>query len=246
MAITADSIMPSITPYIGPVLDVIIQFIVLIFILVFIGYGFMLYMFSIKLNIREYSKGGRVIVSTTRAKKIIDKTTGAPKLMMFNVNPMIIFGLQKGVVINEPPSECLVPYKSRITNKLYDFVKKDGMYYPVQNFVLGYKHEVIDEKTGKKSEVWNLKGSGLEISRDYDVEQAIQNTLIEKATVYRNRKPTEIVASFALMIITIVVSGVVMYFAWNQFGNMAQAIASLREPLREGIMGAAQSIVGPG
>jgi len=49
-----------------------------------------------------------------------------------------------------------------------------------------------------------------------------------------------------LMIITIIVSGVVMWFAWKQFGNMAQAIASLREPLKEGIVAAAQGIIGPG
>ena len=120
------------------------------------------------------------------------------------------------------------------------------MYYPIQNFVLGAMQEVIDKKTGEKKFIYTVEGSGLEVNRDYDSEQAIQNTLIEKATVYRNRKPTEIIASFALMIITIVVSGVVMWFAWKQFGNIAVAISDLREPLREGLVGAAQGILGPG
>jgi len=116
------------------------------------------------------------------------------------------------------------------------------------------KKEVLNKETGKieiqivkeEREVYSIQGSGLEISRDYDAEQAIQNTLIEKATTYRNKKPTEVIASFALMIITVIVSGVVMWFAWKNFGNMAGAIASLNEPLRQGIAGAAQSIIGPG
>ena len=151
-----------------------------------------------------------------------------------------------GEVINEPPAECLVAHRSRITTKMYDFVRKDGLYYPVQNFVLGVMRNVINEKTGESNTIYSLEGSGLEVNRDYDAEQAIQNTLIDKATTYRNRKPTEIIASYALMIITIITCGVVMWFAWKQFGNMAGAIASLGPPLREGIVGAAQGIIGPG
>ena len=240
MAITPDSIIPTIGPYLIEILDVVWMFVQLLLLLALIGYGFMLYMYNIKINIRDYSKGGRLIVRTTRAKKVKERGTGNPKLQLFG-----IMGF-KGERINEPPAECLVPYRSRVTNKLYDFVKKDNNYYPVQNFVLGIEHEVVDEKTGEKKIVYSTEGSGLEVSRDYDAEQAMQNILIEKATVYRNRKPTEIVASYALMIITVVVSGVIMYFAWKQFGNMAGAIASLREPLKEGIAGAAQSIIGPG
>ncbi len=240
MVAIIDDFLQAASPMVGQTLDVIWQFAQLFFILAVIGYGVMLYRYDTKINVREYSKGGRTITYTTRAVKIRDKKTGAPRLKFFGI---MSFG---GDVINQPPAECLVAYKSRITNKMYDFIKKDGLYYPIQNLVLGILQEVEDEKTKERKFVYSIQGSGLEISRDYDAEQAIQNTLIEKATVYRNRKPTEIIASYALMIITIIVSGVVMWFAWKQFGNMAVAIASLREPLKEGIMGAAQGIIGPG
>ena len=240
MVAIIDDFLEAAGPAAIQLIDVIIQFVKLGLILAVIAWGFMLWRYDTKINIREYSKGGRVITSETRAIRIKDKNTGAPKLKFFGT-----FGF-KGEVINEPPAECLVAHRSRITTKMYDFVRKDGIYHPIQNFVLGIQHDVIDEKTGKTNKIYSIEGSGLEVSRDYDAEQAIQNTLIEKATVYRNRKPTEIIASYALMIITIIVSGVVMWFAWKQFGNMAGAIASLGPPLKEGIIGAAQGIIGPG
>ena len=226
-------------PYAEQMFIVIWMILRLLGLLAAIAWGFMLWRYDIKVNVREYSKGGRTITSTTRAVKFRDNTTGAPKLRFFGT-----LGF-RGEVINEPPAECLVAHRSRITNKMYDFIKKDGLYYPVQNFVLGVK-EKYEDNNGKIQERYTLEGSGLEVNRDYDAEQAIQNTLIEKATAYRNRKPTEIIASFALMIITIIVSGVIMWFAWKQFGNMAGAIASLGVPLKEGIVGAAQGIIGPG
>jgi len=246
MALTADSLLPTITPFLGTAMDVIIIVVQLIALLGGLGYIVLLYMFDTKLNIREVSKGNRVIVHQSRARKIKDKRTGTPRLMLFSLNPMVLFGMARAQMINEPPAECLVPFKSRLTNKLYDLVKKDGIYYPVQNFILGYKHDVMNEKTKQVEEVWSMKGSGLEISRDYDAEQAIENMLIEKATTYRSKKPVEIVTGLALVIICVITSGVIMYFAWKQFGNMAGAIASLQQPLKEGIQGAVQSALGPG
>jgi|TARA_Y100000034_G_scaffold136810_1_gene215982 DNA-binding protein len=240
MVAVIDNFLVTAGPAVTQAIDVIVQFIQLGLLLALIGYGYILWKFDTRVNVREYSKGGRIITFTTRAVRIKDKNTGSPKLRFFG---MMGF---KGEIINEPPAECLVAHKSRITTKMYDFVRKDGIYFPIQNFVLGIKREVKNEDTGNIEEIYTIKGSGLEVSRDYDAEQAIQNTLIEKATVYRNRKPTEIIASYALMIITIIVSGVVMWFAWKQFGNMAGAIASLNEPLRQGIVGAAQNILGPG
>ena len=240
MVAVIDNFLVTAGPAVTQAIDMIVQFIQLGLLLALIGYGYILWKFDTRVNVREYSKGGRIITFTTRAVRIKDKNTGSPKLRFFG---MMGF---KGEIINEPPAECLVAHKSRITTKMYDFVRKDGIYFPIQNFVLGIKREVKNEDTGNIEEIYTIKGSGLEVSRDYDAEQAIQNTLIEKATVYRNRKPTEIIASYALMIITIIVSGVVMWFAWKQFGNMAGAIASLNEPLRQGIVGAAQNILGPG
>lgn len=234
-----DDFFAVITPYIGVSLDVVWQIIQLIGLLALIGYAYMLYMFDTKVNVREYSKGGRVITYTTRARKVKNKRTGTPKLKFFGK-----FGFG-GDEVHDPPAECLVAHRSRITPKMYDFVKKDGLYFPIENFVLGTKQMTKNDK-GEHEFIYAIEGSGLEISRDYDAEQSIQNKLIEEANQFRNKKPTEIIASYALMIITIITSGVVMWFAWKQFGNMAGAIASLREPLKEGITQAAQNIIGPG
>ena len=240
MVAIIDDFLVSAGPVVTQMLDVVFQFVQLGLLLGIIGYGATLFRFDTKVNIRELAKGGRTIVSTTRAASIKDKRTGAPKLRLFG-----FLGF-KGEIISMPPAECLVPSRGRLTTKMYDFVKKDGLHYPIQNFVLGMLHEVEDEKTKEKKLMYSIQGSGLEVNRDFDSEQAIQNKLIEEASQFRNKKPTEIIASFALMIITIIVSGVVMWFAWKQFGNMAGAIASLKEPLRQGIVESAQSILGPG
>ena len=256
MVAVIDSFIASATPYVEQIMGLLGMIIQLVLILAVIGYGASLLMYDTKVNVREYSKGGRMITYTTRARRFKDKKTGAPKLKFFG---MLGF---HGEVINEPPAECLIAFKSRITHKMYDFIKKDGLYYPVNNFVLGIRKEAMQEvekefihpETKKKFtqivkehvSFYTLEGSGLEINRDYNIEQELQNTLIEKATTYRNKKPTEIIAAYALMIITIIVSGIIMWYAWKQFGNMAGAIASLGPPLKEGIIGAAQGIIGPG
>ena len=240
MAFTPDQLVPMITPYLGPVMEIMGMVIQLIGILAFIGYAILMFMFDVRLHIREVAEGKRTIETSTRARRFIDKKTGAPKLKLFG-----IFGF-KGEIMNEPPAECLVPTRSRLTPRAYTIVKKDGLYYPVNNLVIGIRQKVFDEKTQKEKEVYSLEGTGLEINRDYNAEQAIQNTMIEKAQIYRTKKPVEVVAAMAMVIIAMVVSGVIMWFAWKQFGNMAQAIAGLKEPLKEGIMGAAQGILGPG
>ncbi len=256
MVAIIDDFLAALGPAAVQLVDVIVQFMQLGLILVFVAWMFIIWKFDTKVNIREYSKGGRVINWTTRAMEVKEKRTGAPRLRFFGY-----FGF-KGEVISKPPAECLVAHKSRITTKMYDFVKKDGLYYPVKNFVLGVKHkvehevekEVFNEDTKKNEkvivkeirEVYSIEGSGLEVDRNFDSEQAIQNKLIEEAVQFRNRKPTEIIASYALMIITIITSGFIMWFAWKQFGNMAGAIASLGPPLKEGIAQAAQNIIGPG
>ena len=240
MVAVVDDFIASITPFLGQTWDMVWMIIRLVGLLAFIGYGVLLLTYNIKLNIRQYSKGGQVINTSTRAKKCKDKKTGAPMIKTIG-----IFGFMPEL-INEPPAECLISNSSRLTYKMYDFVKKDGLFYPVQNLVLGIKKQYKDEKTGEIKELYTIEGSGLEISRDYDAEQAIQNTLIDKAVSYRNKKPTEIIASYALMIITIIGSFIMMWYAWNQFGNIAQAISSLQQPLKEGIAGAVSGIVGPG
>ena len=235
-----DEFIAQATPFLGQTFDMVWMVARLVGLLAIIGYGALLFRYNIKLNIREYSKGGRVINYSTTAIKVKDKKTGSPMLKTIGM-----LGI-KGEMINEPPAECLIGNRSRITYKMYDFVKKDGLYYPIQNLVLGTLKQYKDEETQEIREFYSIEGSGLELSRDYDAEQAIQNTLIEKATSYRNKKPTEIIASYALMIITIIGSFIMMWYAWNQFGNIAQAISSLNTPLKEGLAGAVSGIIGPG
>ena len=240
MVAVIDDFIALATPFLSQTFDMIWMVMQLVGILALCGYGYVLWRYNIHLNIREYSKGGRVINYTTRAVVIKDKRTGAPKLKTFG------FMGFKGELINEPPAECLIANKSRITNKMYDFIKKDGLYYPILNFVLGIKKQFKVEGTEEVKEIYTIEGSGLEINRDYDAEQSIQNKLIEEAIQFRNKKSTEIIASYALMIITIIGSFIMMWYAWNQFGNIAQAIASLNAPLEKGLAGAVSGIIGPG
>ena len=240
MALGPDDIIPAVMPYVSIIFDTIWMVLQLVLILVGIAYAVFMFKYDTKIEIRDQSKGYRTIGKSTRARRYTDKKTGTPMLQLFHP---IIF---RGERINEPPSECLIPCKSRLTPKMYSFVRKDGLFYPINNYILGVEHRVVNEETGQNNTIYSIEGSGLEVNRDYNAEQAIQNTLIEKATTYRNKKPTEIIASYALMIITIIASGVVMWYAWKQFGNVAYAIASLKEPLESGILQAAQNIIGPG
>ncbi|GAF93762.1 unnamed protein product, partial [marine sediment metagenome] len=178
MVAIIDQFIDMLGPALAGILDFVVMIFQLILILAILGYGASLLMYDTKVNVREYSKGGRIITYTTRARRFRDKKTGAPKLRFFG---MMGF---RGEVINEPPAECLIAFKSRVTHKMYDFVKKDGLYYPINNFVLGVKQQYKDEK-GEIKETYTLEGSGLEVNRDYNIEQELQNTLIEKATTYR-------------------------------------------------------------
>ena len=117
MVAIIDQFLASAGPAVAQILDVGWQFLQLFLLLGLIVYGFMLWRFDTKVNIRELSKGGRIILLTTRAKVIKEKRTGAPKLKFFGTMGF------RGEVISQPPSECLVPCRSRLTTKVYDFVK---------------------------------------------------------------------------------------------------------------------------
>jgi len=240
MAIGPDDIIPTIMPYVDVLFSTIWIVLRLVLILAGIAYAIFLFKYDVRIEIRDQAKGYRTIGRTVRARRYMDKKTGTPMLQLFH--PLIF----RGEKINEPPSECLIPCRSRMTPKMYSFVRKNGLFYPIDNYILGVEHKVVNEETGENNTVYSIEGSGLEVNRDYNAEQAIQNTLIEKATTYRNKKPTEIIASYALMIITIITCGVVMWYAWKTFGNIAYAISELKEPLESGIMQAAQNIIGPG
>jgi len=196
--------------------------------------------FNVKVSIRDYTKGGRVITWTTAAREYTESKTNTPKLQFFGY--MGFFGK----TVNQPPSECIIPFRSISpfgAKKMYDFVRKDGIFYPIQNVVLGQLRDV--EENGEIKQIYTLEGSGLEVSRDYDAEQSIQNTLIMKAQAYRNEKPSILYAMYGLAIILAIGSFITLIYSWNQFGNVGQAIASLREPLKEGIASAVSQKLGP-
>jgi len=238
MALQADQILSAVSDQLGPAWAIMAPWLKLFF---WAGLGLyfliILRKYDIKVVVYEMSKGNRVIAYHTIAAKIRTKD-GTPKLKFFSWTGALGFNTEQ---INEPPSECMYANRSRLQPRQYNFVKKDGLYHPVNNHIQGIKY-----KDEQGIPLYSLEGSGLEINRDYDSEQAIGNKLLEKANAYRNKKPTEIIASFAFMIITIIVAGVIMIYTLNQMGELSTAISSLREPLKEGIMGAAQSIIGPG
>jgi hypothetical protein len=236
-----DAIAGVIGEYSGAVFTIIWAVAQILIILGVVGWFIVMWRYDTRVLVSELTKNKKVINYHTRAREIIDRQTKTPKVKLFGT-----FGFG-GEEIEKPPSECITPFKSRVTNKMYHYVKKDGLYWPVQNLVLGHKYLVNDKKTGKQKEVYSLEGSGLEINRDYDAEEAINNNLINAAIKYRNKdQRNQIYLSYGLMIITIVIAGVMMLYSIKQFGALSIAIDNLREPLKEGLAGALQQKLGPG
>lgn len=255
MALTADQIGPTVSPYLDSFFGWAWTATQFLLIILAIGYVFLLYTYNVKITIREYTKGARTIVYTTNAREYTERKSGAPKLQFFGK-----FGFS-GRKINQPPAECIIPYKSMFKKKMYDFIKKDDLFFPVKNLVLGQRYEVPKEdiqklphsvldnyKVGVKDDhgvLYSTQGSGLEVSRDYDAEQAIQNNLIGKAEAYRNEKPTVLYAMYGLAIILAIGSFITMIYSWNQFGNVAGAIDGLKAPIETGITEAVNQRLGP-
>jgi hypothetical protein len=216
--------------------------------LLFVGglyYAFLILSFKIKINIREVAKGNRVICSTTRGKVYLERGTNLHKLKFFGK-----FGFG-GEIINMPPSECLVPYSGRGgLSKLYDLVKKDGIYYPVQNFVLGILHEVTDKETGQTHQVYSIEGSGLELSRDFDSEESILNKMKQVIRDYNNEDKTWKYATLSLYIIIIIGSIVVMVIGLVKHAQgsvaWADALRGLKEPIIQATQPIIESRTGPG
>lgn len=266
MAVTADQIGTTISPYVDQVFGaawIIMQFILLLGGIIYI---IMLLRFNVRVNVREFTKGARTITYSVKAREYLDRKSNVPKLQFFG-----IMGIM-GHVINQPPSQCVIPYRGFFAKKAYDFVKKDGLYYPVENVVLGKRYdlpsEVDTEKEAtnveqafeelryaspyevgltkdSKSVIYSLDGSGLEISRDYEAEQAIENTMMTKAEQFRNQKPSVLYAMYGLAIILAIGSFAAMLYGWYQFGNMAGAISSLGGPLQQGVQAAVEQKIGP-
>jgi hypothetical protein len=146
-----------------------------------------------------------------------------------------------GPVVNQPPSDCAFPIKGKLGNTtLYNFVKSDGIYYPVANTVLGKRVE----KDGKM--FYSIEGSGLEISRDFEAEKGTLNNLVLAGDKYRNRKPIEIAAMYGLMIIIVAGSFIVLGYAFYQTGKIQTAIFAMAEAAKEIGNTVASNQLGPG
>lgn len=219
--------------------------------LIFIGffvsiwYVFLIKSYNIKIYVREISKGNRVIAMTTRAKSFKEKETNIQKLRFFGK-----FGFG-GEVINMPPSECLVPYRGfGGLSSVYDLVKKDGIYYPVQNFVLGILHEVKNEETGNVEQFYSIEGSGLELSRDFDSEESILNKMKQVLRDYSNADKTAIYMAYSIAIILFLGSFVLMIIGLVKHAQgsiaWAEALRDLKEPIIQASQPIIQSRTGPG
>lgn len=222
--------------YTGPVFSTV-GFIVQVLIVVAVLYWFyVMWKFDTKLLIEEMGKRGRALSYETRAREFIDKKTKLPKLRMFG-----ILGFW-GETIAKPPAECITPYKSRLTNRFYKFVKKDGLYYPIENFILGRRYK---DDNGK--DIYSIQGSGLEISRDYNAEDAIMNRMETAAHKYRNKDSrNQMYLGYGLMIVSFIVAGVIMAYTINKIGGLNTAIESLGPHLKQAAEGALASKIGPG
>lgn len=235
MALGPQELAKIVGDFLAPIFNTIGWAIQLIVIIAVLYWFYTLWTFDTKILISEIGKKGRVINSQTRAKEFIDKKTKIPKLRLFGKLGFM------GEVIELPPSECIIPYKSRLTNKMYMYVKKDGLYWPIQNLVLG-KRQTIDNK-----EIFTLDGSGLEVSRDYNSEDAILNRLENAAHKYRNKdQRNQIYLGYGIMIMGMIIAGIIMIYTINKIGGLEAAIQALREPIKEAVSGALQQKIGPG
>ena len=268
ISVTADQIGSQLQPLVGSTVAIVFTF--LKWGAIFIGAAYILMMlrYNVLVTVREQIKGGKTIVYTIKAREYVDGKSNSPRLRLFH--PLIFMGTS----INQPPSDCIVAYRGFFSKKMYDFIKKDGLYYPVQNLILGRRYEIplvaktqedldrlsaahdeIDEITKKYDlpqsdekfrSVYSIVGSGLEISRDYDAEQAIENALIAKAETYRNQKPSFIYAAYGLAIILAVGAFSMMIYGLHQFGGFVDAVHQLKEPVQQGVTAAISQKIGPG
>ncbi len=237
-----DQMFASAGPAAGEILSLIWNIIKLLLFVGFLGYLWYYTTFNVRLLERKYTKGGRVTVTIKKAKKVFEKNLMHPQLKTFGT---LGFG---GKRVNEPPADCVFPFQASFGNTtMYDFIIKEGVYYPVSNTVLGRKYivESGDNELQKDDKfmlwakenglqvttignpenvVYSIQGSGLEVSRDFEAEQATLNNLINAADKYKNRKPIEIAAMYGLMIIIVVGAFITLIYAFYKSGQIIEAV----------------------
>lgn len=238
MALTPDQITLMAKPIINQIIGygyIAIQ-IGAVFLVLF--YITMILMFNVQVITCEYTKGGRTIIKFRKAREIKNKKTGIPNLQFRH------FSLFFGDRINSAPNECSYPLKSYFAKKCFMFILKDGVYYPVNNMVLGKKYK-IEREGGIIEEIYSTEDTGLEISRDFDSEQSIINKLQECAINYRNKKPIEIVAMYGLMVIVIISASVIIVYSLKRVGDLFETLQVLSGPIQSAVENSLSQRLGP-
>ena len=218
-------------------------------------YFISLFRFNVKVEVMEYVKGKRAVIRIQRATEVFDKKNNKPLLMFWS--PFIFWGKK----INIPSAECIFPLKSTTAKKMYKFVLKDGIYHPVQNYILGKNPISVTEVDGKiiqltPQEVEQIEKdgsriitniySGIEVNRDFDVEEAIANKLERDAVKYKNKKPVELVAMYGLMAIVIISSAVIIVYSLKRVGDLFVTLQTLSGPIEHAVQSAVTQKLGPG
>lgn len=228
--------------YVGPVLDTFLVQVGWFFQIALIGVVgcFIIYYWSFKQRalVLEYTKGNKTMGNFIKVRELKDKH-GQMKLRSFNIPWMI-----KGITINLPGSESIYPMKGGKT--MYVFIKKDALYFPVTNFVLGQLKINFDEVTQKEYLEYSLEGSGLEVGRDFDAEQAAFNELVEAAEKYKNKKPAEFVAMIGIAIILLLGVMFLVYYAIKKQGDIAEMLAPALNQASLLIQAGQNAATGPG
>ena len=223
--------------------------------------------FNIKVMSREMTKNNRVMVKILRAKRVKGKILDHPKIQLFGT---LGFG---GKVISQPPASCIFPFKTMMgATTLYDFVVKDGIYFPIENAILGKRYQLTkaEAKTWAAAQdedlkkfaaendymvyedatagelFYSIQNSGLEINRDFDAEQATLNDLIAAAEKYKNRKPGEVYMLYGVVILAILGGFVTVVYALYKAGQVTAAVNQGWALFNEFIQLAGQSKQGPG
>ncbi len=235
MALRADELLGNIAPYLNIFTGYLYLIGEILGVLIGIAYIISLFMYNVKIEIYEYTKGQRAVIRQVRAREVYDKKSNTVILKIFDLT------IVRGKTINIPESDCIFNYKSYLYKKMYKFVLKDGIYYPVQNYIIGSIMQV-------RQEDGSLIGitSGIEISRDFDAEESILNGLERKATMYRNKKPVELVAMYGLMIICILSATVIIVYSLKRVGDLFETLQQLKEPIKAAVQSGISQKLGPG
>lgn len=181
----------------------------LLFVFAILAFIWIVQSYNIKVMVREMTKNNRVVVKIYRAKRVKGKSLTRPRIKLL-----------MGKELDQPPTDSIFPYKSTFGNTvLYDYVLKDGVYYPITNSVLGKQYLSDDGKP-----IYSLEGSGLEVNRDFNAEQGTINNMAVIADKYRNKKPGEVYMLYGVVILAIAGGFVTVVYSLYKAGQVTEAV----------------------